>query len=146
MPHVQTAYTGRLMEVIFGAITLEALTKVELNKSDGPDAEQIDTTAWSDTTYQNIVDPLGSKGKDKATLTATCWGSTASYGDTKAAAVPMNTESLLTFDTAKGTASANTWSLATMQLTGRRTEISYDGFATQTLTFEANALGTWDSP
>ena len=142
----QTEYTGRLMEVIYGAYTLEGLTKVELTSEDGPDAEQLDVTVYSDSTYTFLTDPLGSKGDDKSTLVATCWASTASFADSKATKIPLNTESLTTFDMAKNTASANTWSLATLQLTGRVTEIAYDAYATVALTFEANALGTWDSP
>lgn len=146
MPHVQNEYTGRTMVVTFGAITLEGVTKVNLSEEDGPDAEQLDVTCYSDTVYTFMQDPLGSKGDDKATLVATCWASTQSYSMGTMAAIPFNTESLLTFDTQSGTAGANTWSLATMQLTKRVTRIPYDGYATCELTFEANDLGVWAAP
>lgn len=142
----QTEYTGKLMEVTHGAYVLEALTKVDLNESDGPDVEQIEVTVVGDTAYTFIADPLGSKGDDKTTLTATCWASTASYADSKATKIPFNTPASTVFDTAKGVANANTYTLATLELTERTTEIMWDGYATNTLVFEANALGTWDSP
>ena len=142
----QTEYTGRLMEVVHGTYTLEGLTRVELNENDGPDAEQLEVTVYGDSVYTYLVDPLGSKGDDKTTLTATCWASTASYADNKASKIPLNTAASTVFDTAKGTSNANTYTNAVLQLTGRVTEIPFDGYATHTLTFEANALGTWDSP
>lgn len=142
----QTEYTGKLMEVTHGTYTLEALTKVELNEEDGPEAEQLDVTVYGDSSYTFLADPLGAKGNDKATLTATCWASTASYADSKASKIPLDTEAETVFDTAKGTATANTYTHTTLRLTNRRTEIPFDGFATHVLTFEANALGTWTGP
>lgn len=142
----QTEFTGRLMEVVHGTYTLEALTKVDLSSEDGPDAEQLDVTVVGDTVYTFLTDPLGAKGSDKSKLVATCFASTASYADSKASKIPFNTPASTVFDMAKGTATANTWTLATLELTERVTEGAWDAYATVALTFEANALGTWSSP
>ena len=143
---MQTEFTGRLQEVIHGTYTIESLTKVALTESDGPDAEQLDTTVVGDTAYVKITDPLGSKGDDKTTLVCSTWASANSYGDTKNSAIPLNTAASTTYDMAKGTTNANTLTHTTLQLIKRVTKVSWVDFATQELTFEANALGTWDSP
>lgn len=141
-----TEFTGKLQEVIHGTYTIEALTKVALTESDGPDAQQIDVTVVGDTTYTKITDPLGSNGQDKTTLVCTCNASSASYSDSKNAKIPLNTAASTSYDMAKGTANANTLTHTTLQLTKRVTTIPWKAYATQELTFEANALGTWDSP
>jgi hypothetical protein len=142
----QTEFTGRLQEVVHGTYTIESLTKVALTETDGPDAQQIDVTVKGDTTYTKISDPLGSQGQDKTSLVCSCWASTASYADSKNSKIPLNTAASTTYDMAKGTANANTLTHTTLQLTKRVTTIQWREFATQELTFEANALGTWDSP
>ena len=142
----QTEFTGRLMEVVHGTYTIEALNKVSLTESDGPDAEQLDVTVVGDTAYTKIADPLGAKGSDKTSLVCTCWASTASYADSKNSKIPFNTPASTTFDMAKGVTNANTLTHTTLQLTKRVTKIPWKEYATVELTFEANALGTWDSP
>lgn len=142
----QTEYTGKLMSLTWNSVAFEGLTKVDLVEDDGPDAEQLDVTVYGDSLYTFLTDPLGSKGDDKTTLTATCWASTASYADNKATKHAFNSAQTGVFDTAVGTANANTYTHTSLQMTARRTEIPFDAFATVTMTFEANALGTWDSP
>lgn len=141
-----TPFTGKAMTFTQGAVTIEGLTGVDINKTDGPDAEQLDTTRYGDTTYTNITDPLGSKGDDKTTVTVTTWASTASYGDTKGSKLAFNTPATGVFDAASGTANANTYTNTALELTARTTTIPFAAFATQTLTLEANDLGTWSAP
>jgi hypothetical protein len=142
----QTEFTGRLQEVIHGTYTVESLNKVALSETDGPDAAQLDITRYDHTVYTKLTDPLGSNGTDKTSLTCTCWASTASYADSKNSKIPLNTPASTTYDMAKGTTNANTLTHSTLQLTKRVTKIPFKDFATHELTFEANALGTWDSP
>jgi len=146
MPHVQTEYTGRLLEVVHGAFTLEGLTKVSLSEEDGPDAEQLNMTRALHTEYTFMTDPLGSKGDDKTTLTATCWASSASYADSKATAIPFNTAASTVLDTAKGVTTANTYTNTVLELVERRTDGAWDAYTQVTLTFSANALGAWTGP
>jgi len=148
----QTEFTGRLMELLWDTeanlVTFAGLTRVEINESDGPDAEQLDVTVAGDGAYTWLTDPLGSKGDDKTTVTATIWASTIAMDDITIAGshIAFNAADQLVLDMAKGTATANTYTHLTMQLTKRVTEIPFDAYATQTLTFEANALGAWTSP
>ena len=138
------------MTFAFGAVTSEGLTKVELTENDGPDAEQLDVTVYGDLTYQFLADPLGAKGDDKTTMVVTHWASLDSFVDSKSTAIAFNTPAVTIFDTST-TATANLYTHGvapnpTLELTGRRTEIPFDGYATCTLTFEANALGVWTGP
>lgn len=146
----QTEYTGRIMEFIWDTggtpMTLAGLRRAEIDENDGPDAEQLDVTVSGDTTYTFITDPLGAKGDDKTTVTIELQDSTQAVDDSLQTTIAFNTEAAAELDTAKGTTNANHWTHSTLQLTKRVTKIMWNEFATCTLTFEANALGTWGSP
>jgi hypothetical protein len=142
----QTEFTGKNMTFTWNAVPFVGLTKVEINEEDGPDAEQLDTTVYADTSYVLIADPLGSKGDDKTTVTVTCWASTASYADLENTKHAFNSAQTGVLDMAAGTANANTYTHTSLELTSRVTEIPFDGYATCTMTFEANALGAWTAP
>lgn len=142
----QTEFSGKNLSVVWNSVTLEGVTKVTINETDGPDAEQLDTTVSGDSTYTYITDPLGSKGQDKATVTVECWASTASYADNKASKLAFNSAQTGVIEQDSVTANANVYTHTTLQLTNRKTEIPYDGYAKVTLTFEANALGAWTAP
>jgi hypothetical protein len=141
----QTEFTGKTMTWTYNSVASEGLTRVEINEEDGPDAEQLDTTVYGDSTYVFITDPLGAKGDDKATVTVTEWASTASYADTKTTKHAMNTAYTGVFD-ASTTTDANNYTHTSLEITSFVLEIPYDAFATYTTTYEANALGTWGSP
>lgn len=141
----QLEYTGKDMTLTWNSVTFEGLTRVALTTEDGPDAEQIDVTVSGDTAYTYLTDPLGAKGDDKSSLVVTCWASTASYADSKNTAHALNSAQTGTFDTST-TTNANEWECTTLELTKRVTRIPWAGYATCEMTFEANDLGTWDSP
>ena len=141
----QTEYTGKAMTFTWNSVSFEGLTKVEINEAAGPSAEPLDATVYGDTTYTNVTDPLGAKGAPKATVTASCWASSASYADSKNTKHALNTAQTGTFDSST-VANANSYTNAALELTKRVTEIPFDGYATCVMTFESNALGTWDSP
>lgn len=146
----QVEYTGRTMTFTFGTVVSEGLTKVEITENDGPDAEQLDVTVYGDAVYTFITDPLGAKGDDKATVVATHWASLNSFVDNKITSIALNTPAVTIFDSAT-TATANLYTHGvapnpTLELVNRRTEIPFDGYATCTLSFEANALGVWTGP
>lgn len=141
-----TPFTGKNMTFTFDSVKLEGLTKVDLTESDGPDAEQMNTTAAPATSYTFMDDPLGAKGADTAQVVTSHFASSASFGDGKGAAVALNDPATAVFDMALGTANANTYTHTGLELTGRVTEISWEEYATQELTFEANALGAWTAP
>lgn len=141
----QLEFTGKDMTFTWNSVAFEGITRVVVDEQDGPDAEQLDVTVYGDTTYQWLTDPLGSKGDDKATVTVTCWASTASFADNKNTKHAFNSAQTGVFDMS-ATTNANAYTHTTLQLTRRRTVIPFDGYATCEMTFEANALGAWDSP
>lgn len=146
----QTEYTGRLIEFIWDTggtpKTLAGLKRVEVDESDGPDAEQLDVTVALDNVYTFLTDPLGAKGDDKATVTVELQDSTQAVDDSMQTTIAFNTAAAVSFDTSKGVTNANEWTHSTLELTKRVTKIMWADFATCTLTLEANALGTWGSP
>ena len=142
----QTEFTGKAMSFTWNSKTLGGVTKVDINEQNAPVAEPLDVTASGDTAYTELADPLGAKGTDKCKVTITLQDSTASYADALQTKFAFNSAQAATFDMAVGTANANTWTHSGLELTERTTEIPFDGFATCTLVFEANSLGTWDSP
>ena len=141
----QTEFTGQLMTWGWNSVPSVGLTKVEIVENDGPDPEQLDTTVYGDLVYTFIPDPLGAKGDDKATVTVTHWASTASYADLQNTKHAFNVPQTGIFDSSTA-ANANMYTHTTLELTGRRTEIPFDAYATCVLTYEANALGAWTSP
>lgn len=142
----QTEFTGYKGELVWNSITLELVKEVKIVENDGPDAERLDVTVFADSAYTYITDPLGSKGKDKTTITVTCLASTSSYADTQVSKLAFNSKQTLTYDVAKGVTDGTHYSLANAELTQRVTRIPFAGYATFELTFEANELGTWTSP
>ena len=142
----QTEFTGKSMTFTWNSVALDGVTKVTINESDGPDAEQLETTVYGDTTYTYIDDPLGSKGDDKTTVTVVCQASTASYADSKASKLAFNAAHSGVFEANTTVANGNVYTNTTLQLTQRVTEIPFDAVATCTLTFECNDLGTWTAP
>ncbi len=142
----QTEFTGRAMSFTWNSVPLTGVQRVEINEQNGPTPDALDVTASGDTVYTYLTDPLGPKGSDKVTVTVTGQDSTASIADSTMKKFAFNDPKAATFDFAVGTTNAQTWTHTGLELTRRVTEIPLDGYATYTLTFEANTLGTWDSP
>lgn len=142
----QNEFTGKNMTFTWNSVTFDGITKVTVNENDGPDAEQIDVTVSGDTTYTYITDPLGSKGDDKTTVTVEMWASTASYADNKNTKHAFNSAATGVFEQDSSVANGNVYTNTALELTSRSTKIPYDGYATCTLVFEANQLGSWTAP
>lgn len=146
MSHTQTEYLGADTKVTYGTEVLVGVLNVTIREEGGPAAEGIDVTVNDDSSYTTIVDPFGIKGNPKCTVTVTMHDSTASVADESNHYFSFNTAAALKIETAENTATANQWDHATMELTGRTTEIPFNEPATCTLTFEGNGVGTWSGP
>lgn len=144
----QTEFVGTTYTVVHGAFTLEGILDVKIVQTGGPEPEGLDITRFGHTAYTYMADPLGTKGTASVTLTVVCQDSTQSVDDSTMTGIPFNTPASTVVAFQPGTANANEWTHATLELTKRVTEIPFKGneIAKVTLTFEANGAGTWDSP
>ena len=142
----RTPFTGKGMTWTYGGVQVEGLKKVDLTEDDGPDAEQVDITDSAVDVYTYMADPMGAKGANATTVNVSTWASMSSFGDGKGSALEPDADATGVFDMAAGTANANTYTNTALRLTGRTTEIAWEEFATQDLTFEGNSLGTWTAP
>ena len=142
----QTEFTGKAMTFTWNSVACTGVQRVEINEQNGPAPETLDVTASGDTVYTFLTDPLGPKGSDKVTVTVSGQDSTASTTDNTMKDFAFNSAQAATFDMATATGTANTWTHSALELVSRTTEIPFDAYATYTLVFEANSLGTWDSP
>lgn len=141
-------FTGKDMTLIVteagGARTLTGLTKVTINEVGRPKAEQKDITDSNYTVYTEMTDPLGGKGTAKATMTVEFQDSATGYADSQACALVALGGSVAF---AAGTTTDDVkYDHTAMQLTKRQHKITWDQpVAHGTLTYEANAVGTWGS-
>jgi hypothetical protein len=146
----QTEFTGRIAEVTFdpgtGAITFEGLLNGTITETGKGATENLDVTVCSDSTYTTLADPLGPKGNATARAVITLQDSVNAFGDSKQTSIAFNDSGTLVVDMAKGTSNANTYTHTSMELVERVTTIRLDALAECVLTFEANAVGAWDSP
>jgi len=142
----QTEFFGTTYTVVHGTYTLEGILDANVAQQGGPEPEMKDITRAGHTVYTYTPDPLGAKGSGKVKLTVIVQASVNAYADSKATKIPFNTPASTTFAMEPGTANANEWTHATLELTERTTEITLTGIAQTTLVFEANGVGTWDSP
>lgn len=144
----QNEFFGTTYAVTHGAYTLEGILDVQVDQKGGPEPEQVDITRSGHTKYTYIPHPLGSAGQAVVTLTVICQASTASYADSKAAAIPGNTAAATKVEWKPATANANEFNHTTLELIQRTTKIKYAGkeLATVTFVFEGNGAGAWTSP
>jgi hypothetical protein len=144
----QVEYVGYGQTVVYNTtLGLEGLQKVALSETGGPATEQLDSTTSADTAYTTTADPYGSKGGPKVTLTATLQDSFASFADTKAVALALNTKAALIWCTAPATTTSNQYDHTALELTSRTTEITWtEPYASCVLVFEGTALGAWSGP